>query len=544
MDLANVLTVTSKRLQATVLGRKFTGRPQTVEERKKVTACTACGAIGHWLGDPECPKSAKGKGKSSSKSSKGKSDGKGKGSGSSSSNPKNSFVVNFPDSQTEYEEDYGTNEPYYTYMVGIPETVRSPTINTSDSFHCLLTECLDLAGYIIIDTACQRTCCGVRWLKLHDQLLRSRNLSSKKISVSDHFQFGAGGVQLAKQRAYIPVGLQGTKQQGLLFGTGVLELDLPLLDLLGSVINLVDMKLHATKLGVDIPILRKHKHLVCSIVDFPSDVHLDNCWKKLEDPALWKSPHPEFVVAPGVFLDQKSTVQVSILSKSDAFNRTSSASTGMAPGVEDYVDQVDDSADEVLSPHVEDGEVQASTKTVAFRDGGNGRSSASPTDCIESSDPPKAVHSPDSSSVRKPSWPVCSVQSVRSEVSVERRPARLGALSAKVAAIACLAAAIFGNHGAATDSGRDPAEEQGQEFSKIFSGILSNFPGASPGEEARDVQPLHGGGDHTEAKCIEPLHGGRDGRHARPRSIPTGLRRSGSGQLYWPYNHQEFAWDL
>ena len=34
MDLANVLTVTSKRLQATVLGRKFTGRPQTVEERK------------------------------------------------------------------------------------------------------------------------------------------------------------------------------------------------------------------------------------------------------------------------------------------------------------------------------------------------------------------------------------------------------------------------------------------------------------------------------------------------------------------------------
>ena len=422
-------------------------------------------------------------------------------------------------------------------MVGLPETSISPTIDNTDSFSCHLTECLDLAGYIIIDTACQRTCCGMKWLKLHDQLLHSRKLSSKKLTVSDHFQFGAGGVQIAKQRAYIPVGLQGTKQQGLLFGAGVLQLDLPLLasntllDMLGSVINLVEMKLHATKLGIDIPIERKHNHLVCNILNFPSNVHLNSCWQQLEDSAVWESPHPEFIAVPGVILDQKSTVQVSIQSSSDANSRTSPTASGMAPGLEDDVDQVDDTANQVPSTDVKDGEIQASTKTVAFADGGLGRSSKTTRDCSETPDPSKGVHSPDSSSVRKPIWPVCSVQSMRSEVPVERRSTRLGALSAKVAAIACLAAAIFGNHGATSDRGRDSTEDQGQEFGQIFSGILTNFADSSLGDEARDVHPLHGGGDHPKAKCNEPLHRGGAGEHPRSRSIPTGLGRSGSRKL-------------
>ena len=532
MDLANVLTVTSKRLQATVLGRKFTGRPQSVEERKKVTACTACGAVGHWMGDPECPKSSKGKG--SHKSFKGKSDGKGS-SGSSSSNPKNSFVVSFPDSQNDHQEDFDTHEPYYTYMVGFPHMVkRSEDIHTTEQFSCHLTECLDLAGYIIIDTACQRTCCGVKWLNLHDQLLRSRNLSSKTISVNDHFQFGAGGVQLANQRAYIPIGLPGTKQQGLLFGAGVLELSLPLLasnsllDMLGSVINLVDMKLHATKLGVDIPILKKHNHLVCNILDFPSGVHLDSCWEKLEHPSFWKSPHPELIVAPGVILDQKSTVQVSIRSTSaDALNITSSIASGMASGMENYVDQADDPSNEVLPLDVQDGEVQHSTKDVAVVGRVPGRSTVASRDCIESSDPPTAVHTSDSSSVRKSSWPIRSVQSMWSEVPVERKPTRLGNISTKVAALACLAAAIFGNHGSSTDSGWNSSEEQSKEFSGIFTDIATSISTASPGSgDTRDLSALHGGGDRTEARWDAPLHARGVGRDVRSGSLSTGLGRS------------------
>lgn len=54
-NLASVLTVTSKKLQSTVLGRKFSGGGRSIEERKKTSSCTACGQVGHWAGDAVCP---------------------------------------------------------------------------------------------------------------------------------------------------------------------------------------------------------------------------------------------------------------------------------------------------------------------------------------------------------------------------------------------------------------------------------------------------------------------------------------------------------
>ena len=59
-----MLTVTSKKLQSMTQGRKYRGAPQrSVADRKKTSACAACGQVGHWAGNPECPASAKGKGK-------------------------------------------------------------------------------------------------------------------------------------------------------------------------------------------------------------------------------------------------------------------------------------------------------------------------------------------------------------------------------------------------------------------------------------------------------------------------------------------------
>ena len=43
-EMAHVLTVTSKKLQASVLGRKFTGR-RSIEERKKNSTCSAIGQV-------------------------------------------------------------------------------------------------------------------------------------------------------------------------------------------------------------------------------------------------------------------------------------------------------------------------------------------------------------------------------------------------------------------------------------------------------------------------------------------------------------------
>ena len=53
-ELAQVLTVTSKKLHASTLGRRFSGR-RSIEERKRTSTCSACGQLGHWSGDSICP---------------------------------------------------------------------------------------------------------------------------------------------------------------------------------------------------------------------------------------------------------------------------------------------------------------------------------------------------------------------------------------------------------------------------------------------------------------------------------------------------------
>jgi hypothetical protein len=55
-----------------------------------------------------------------------------------------------------------------------------------------ITESIDLGGYMVLDTACQRSCCGEVWLKTHAKILERHGLRVKMIESSDHFQFGSG----------------------------------------------------------------------------------------------------------------------------------------------------------------------------------------------------------------------------------------------------------------------------------------------------------------------------------------------------------------
>ena len=51
-------------------------------------------------------------------------------------------------------------------------------------------------GYVVLDTACQRTCCGRRWVQEHQDLLTVYDCR-------DRFQFGKGDLIPADLRAYI-----------------------------------------------------------------------------------------------------------------------------------------------------------------------------------------------------------------------------------------------------------------------------------------------------------------------------------------------------
>jgi hypothetical protein len=54
-DLTQVLTVTARKLANMTLGRKLSGQlKRSIQDKKKVSICAACGLKGHWAGDPEC----------------------------------------------------------------------------------------------------------------------------------------------------------------------------------------------------------------------------------------------------------------------------------------------------------------------------------------------------------------------------------------------------------------------------------------------------------------------------------------------------------
>ena len=57
LEAAQVLTVTARRLQGVTLGRKFSNKPRSIEERKRSSYCAACGQKGHLQGDAVCPPS-------------------------------------------------------------------------------------------------------------------------------------------------------------------------------------------------------------------------------------------------------------------------------------------------------------------------------------------------------------------------------------------------------------------------------------------------------------------------------------------------------
>ena len=164
LDLAaHCLTVTARRLSNMRLGRKFSGGGKSISQRKAESHCAVCGQKGHWQGDKECPQSASSS--SEVKPKTGKDDSKTKGAGKkvlSVLHPDgHNRSVNFNlDSNNDKETPYGT---YFTYMVTSPAITPSRTLG--DGLHQVFGANLETyEHHLIMDTACQKTCCSNTWL--------------------------------------------------------------------------------------------------------------------------------------------------------------------------------------------------------------------------------------------------------------------------------------------------------------------------------------------------------------------------------------------
>lgn len=277
-NLASVLTVTSKKLQSTVLGRKFSGGGRSIEERKKTSSCTACGQVGHWAGDAICPAGPKpgrkGAGKSDNKQFGGKG-GLQRDQGSNNNKPKKTFVVSCPDQHNgEIDPDMlpADSATFYNFPARFVVGEQACTTYVTD--------------YMILDTACQRSCLGRKWLDVHSKILHKFSLPIVKIDATDTFQFGSGEPETSTERVHIPIAFEGQQSLSVVLGSSVLDVQIPFLashtmmTKLGFVIDLTAKKVFISTLGLSFDLELRNDHLVAKIVCFHGFVNEDSTWKE------------------------------------------------------------------------------------------------------------------------------------------------------------------------------------------------------------------------------------------------------------------------
>lgn len=215
-------------------------------------------------------------------------------------NIKKTYVVGFSHEDPQHDEhDPHDMEPqsassYFTFTTA---HVLGTELSTT-----WLTEAVDLGGVMVLDTACQRSCCGEPWLKIHSKILQRHGLRVKLHDCTDQFQFGSGRPVELQQRAYFPAAFAGQETQGLVFGASVLRTVIPFLasrTLLERLGYMHTKTLTFTNLGLSMPLTQRHGHLAVSIVHFLDGVATHGCWKQLSRSEIWKDPGPELICAPG-----------------------------------------------------------------------------------------------------------------------------------------------------------------------------------------------------------------------------------------------------
>lgn len=275
---------------------------------------------------------------------------------------------------------------------------------------------------MILDTACQRACCGKLWLDLHLKILQHHRLRGKYHESSDLFKFGSGGPKQSSKRIYFPAALEGQETQGLLLGASVLDASIPflasntMLTKLGCIINMPEHFVHFTLLDVKLPLGFKHGHWAVKIVCFPSQVHLDPIWQALSDESCWHEPDPEVIWRPE--LSAQSQQQFDCLASEPHAGRTP---TGLASTMEDHAATCDDVGVQDVQDDVTPGDIGIEAKGMVDVMGANHRHSGAPvgdgfTSPIAAA---RNMHSPGLHQVRQSVGKFCSMQEVPGKVQME-----------------------------------------------------------------------------------------------------------------------------
>ena len=509
-ELASVLTVTAKKLNNLTLGRKFFTAKQkgnskgkggstrlTPEESKKVTHCTACGARGHWYKDQECPMN-KGKGSSSSPKPIEK-----KGPQPAFKKPHSVNFIHHEHGVVDVYDNPSYGQSFDVNMVlvpspGIPYVVNEVKFVGSETF----------AGLIVLDSGCQRTCCGKAWFAAHEQLLHERGLQAVRIPISESFKFGKGAPSTSTTRVYLPSAISGTS---FLLGAALLEEDIPFLGSnslftsLGAHLHFKNDRMEFDVLGVSVEVQRFAGHMVINILDFIHEqpAH-DPVWRSLADESMWHDPNPEFMSCM-----EPATSQATFADQLDRHAPGTSSMVGlMAACGEPPQEPHDDGASHHLAVGQPRHHASLSTPGVS-----SGNPCATIDNNMRASSVPK---------VRQPTRSVCTMPDLRDQVEVESNRGTVGSTwPARVfLALATIASTMFGNHSHFVGSTQVQVPSHGQDSSPTRAAFSTNYKAKA----VRELDNLRPYGDG-----FGPFDGGPALR---------GVADCPSGQsLGWPSQH-------
>ena len=346
-EAAECLTVTARRLQGLTLGRKFSGQ-QSIQERKKNTHCAICGEKGHWQGDEECQYSGNG-GKSQQKGSSGSSSNNraktGKaGSKGKSDNEKTKkvFTVMHHDGQSRTvtfqddippEETYGT---YFTYMV------KSPCENGNIS-KIYGTSMNELCHFVVLDTACQKSCCSSQWMEHYQSILSNHRMKVKFTEKKEPFEFGHGPTQFSDHHAYMPVCFDGTASTTCLLGAYVIPNtnDIPflgshsLMQKLQMVLDLPHNKVRIGSLSSEVDMHMVNGHLALKIDQMKKGSCHDSVWKTLSYLSDQPEADAELIAPPKPSkLEHTAKISKELFTDADPVSSTAMVDPLEAPGDE------------------------------------------------------------------------------------------------------------------------------------------------------------------------------------------------------------------
>ena len=541
-QLAEVLTVTARRLSGMTLGRKYSGSKKTPEELKKVTHCGACGEVGHWHTDSVCPLNGKG-GQSQSNSkggstkpyrpnpsvgqkSSGRQQQKGVGKGGKASKPHSVSIVHHEHGHFEIEqpaEEFGS-----MFTVNMVSNVQAFEV------HEVMHDSTPFLQYMILDSACQRTCCGTSWYEQHVSELLNKKLKPKEIKCADVFQFGKGKPVQAECRAYLPAGFDG--KVTALIGTGVLQAQVPLLgshellDQLGCVISLPERVVHLSSLGVTVDIHKIGGHLAIRLWDFPKKNHPDDLeevlphqlqvWSKFSSPSLWQNPSPELILlesdshghdlAEPLGVKHRALVQelrsqtTSLTSGLPDVPATSSMDLPLAPGGQSHQE---------LHERSHHAHVDSNSNGFHAQDLASGRHSPRDQEQGQS----RCLLTSRLQTLRQSSRPVCSMRPMPTSLEVEREDRTVGAPSRWITKLLFAVAAIAGTF----------LQQHDGLPSRSFCQDQAQDKGPSQAEDASTMDYISSLAE--SATMVGPLRSSERGSAARGVADPGTTEPTGRG---------------